>query len=116
MPTDFSWHFYTTEQPTWAAGNVPRNKLGKCRWGQGQGLTGTAARPPAWDLMWWGQRIDPHMPTSKVTWAVPGHRLWDEAGGPGHWAGAPIGEASGSIRAELVARHFRKRLCPPRLA
>lgn len=57
---------------------------------------------------------DPHMPTNKAT--SEGRRLWGEAADPGHWAGAWIGEASGSIRVELVARHFRKRLCPPRLA
>ena len=57
---------------------------------------------------------DPHMPTNKAT--SEGRRLWGEAAGPGRWAGAWIGEASGSIRVELVAGHFRKRLCPPRLA
>ena len=52
-PQTSSWHFYPVEQPTWAVGDVPLNKLGKCWWG----LTGSAACPPAWDLMWWGQRI-----------------------------------------------------------
>lgn len=84
-PQTSSWHFYTVEQSTWAVGDVPRNKLGKCRWGRRQGLTGTAACPPAWDLMWWGQRIHTRPQTTPLPQgAVSGVRLLALAIGQGH--------------------------------
>lgn len=67
MPADFQLAFLHCRAANLGSRQSAKKTLGKCQWEWGQGLTGTAAHPPAWDLMWWGQRIDPHMPTSEAT-------------------------------------------------
>ena len=115
MPADFQLAFLHCRAANLGSRQSATKTLGKCQWGWGRAdrdsCTSSCLGPHVVGTEDWSTHTH-----KRGHWAVPGLRLWGEAGGPGHWAGAQISEASGSIRAELVARHFRKRLCPPRLA